>query len=646
LNEEKIRVLLIEDNPGDARLLKETFARVYSPLFEITHVDCLNVGLQHLVRENFDVVFLDLSLPDASGIETLMQVQAVAPNRPIMVMTGIDDEELAVRALQKGAQDYLVKGKVDKDLLVRATRYAIERKRTEVERQRLVRRAQTQSLLVRRILDTVKEGILTLNAKREVVIANPAGHLYLARLGGVSVGDELTRLGNRTLSELLSPSERVLPQEVVLEDESKQIFEIHVSPSPLGQEEDGCTLLIRDVTEARQIQLRAQKQERQAAVGQLASGISHDFNNILGSILLYTEILMESPNMGEKDKERLKTIMDQSQRAAALTKQILDFSRSGLIEPYRIDLVPFLEQVAKLLGRTLPENIRLYLVRKQNRYVVNADPVRLQQVFMNLAVNSRDAMPDGGELKIKLETLSIDGENPSNVPDMPEGEWVRIIIQDTGVGMPQDVLPHIFEPFYTTKAPGEGSGLGLAQVYGIITQHEGYVDVTSEVGKGTSIFLYLPAQPGPVEDVVILEKPAQPGNSKERLLVVEDDAGARTAVSEALKAYAYDVLSASNGVEALEVIEENRGKIDLVISDLVMPGMSGVTLYKRLAKDHPEISVMVMTGYPLKQDTRELLESGGITWLAKPIHMRSLVRAIHKVLRSEEPKIPAEISAG
>lgn len=643
MNEERVKVLLIEDSPSDAKILKVTFSRVFSPIFEITHVESLNAGLQHLAWDEFDVVFLDLSLPDASGIETLLQVQAVGPNLPILVLTGIDDQDLAVKAMQKGAQDYLVKGKVDQDLLVRATRYAIERKRTEVERQRLVRRAQTQSLLVRRILDTVKEGILTLNANREVVMANPAGHLYLARLGGVKIGDELTKLGDRSLNELLDPSERVLPQEVVLEGDNKEVFEVHVNPSPLGQEEDGCTLLIRDVTEVRHIQVRAQKQERQAAVGQLASGIAHDFNNIMGSILLYTEMLMESPNMGEKDQERLKTIMDQSQRAAALTRQILDFSRSGLIEPHRIDLIPFLEQVAKLLGRTLPENIRLFLVRKDNQYVVNADPVRLQQVFMNLAVNSRDAMPEGGELRIKLETLRVNMENPSTIPDMPAGDWVQIIVTDTGVGMAQDVLPHIFEPFYTTKQPGEGSGLGLAQVYGIITQHEGYVDVTSEVDKGTSIFLYLPAHPGPVEDVVVLDKPTQSSNSKETLLVVEDDAAARTAVSEALRAYNYDVFSAANGMEALKVVEARQGKIDLVLSDLIMPGMSGVTLYKRLAQDYPEINVMVMTGYPLKEDTRELLEEGGITWLAKPIHMRSLVRAIQKVLNTENAKVSSEV---
>jgi two-component system cell cycle sensor histidine kinase/response regulator CckA len=645
LSEETIKVLLIEDNRSDAKLLKVTFSRVYSPIYEITHVEDLNSGLQYLAWEDFDVIFLDLTLPDASGIETLLQVQAVAPNVPILVLTGIDDEDLAVNAMQKGAQDYLVKGKVDQELLVRATRYAIERKRAEVERQHLVKRAQTQSLLVRRILDTVKEGILTLNAQSEVVMANPAGHLYLARLAEIRVGEKLTRLGDRTLTELLDAVGGVLPQEVVLEGDNKQVFEIHVNPSPLGQEEDGCTLLIRDVTEARQIQLRAQKQERQAAVGQLASGIAHDFNNILGSILLYTEMLIESPNMGEKDQERLKTIMDQSQRAAALTRQILDFSRSGLIEPHRIDLVPFLEQVAKLLGRTLPENIRLYLVRKDHQYVVNADPVRLQQVFMNLAVNSRDAMPEGGDLRVKLETLRVDGEKPSTIPDIPEGEWVRITISDTGIGIPQDVVPHIFEPFYTTKPPGEGSGLGLAQVYGIVTQHEGFVDVSSEVGKGTSIFIYLPAHPGPVEDVVILDKPAQDGNSKERLLVVEDDAATRTAISEALRAYNYDVLSAANGMEALKLVEQKQGEIDLVLSDLIMPGMSGVTLYKRLGKDYPDISVIFMTGYPLKEDTRELLEAGGVTWLAKPIHMRSLARAIRKVLSTEKSKLPADMIA-
>jgi two-component system cell cycle sensor histidine kinase/response regulator CckA len=326
-----------------------------------------------------------------------------------------------------------------------------------------------------------------------------------------------------------------------------------------------------------------------------------------------------------------------------LTRQILDFSRSGLIEPYRMDLVPFLEQVAKLLGRTLPENIRLYLVRKENQYVVNADPGRLQQVMMNLAVNSRDAMPDGGELRVKLEKLMVDRDTPSTIPDMPEGEWVRITVSDSGTGIAQDVLPRIFEPFYTTKAPGEGSGLGLAQVYGIITQHEGYVDVRSEVGKGTSIYLYLPAHPGPVEDVVILDKPIQSRTSKEKLLVVEDDAGARRAISEALRSYRYEVISTANGKEALRILGEYHGEFDLVISDLIMPGMSGVTLYKRLAKDYPKISMMVMTGYPLKEETRELLENDGITWLAKPIHMRSLVRAIQKVLKAEKKQVSVEM---
>jgi signal transduction histidine kinase len=646
LNEENIRVLLIEDSLNDAQLLQDLLSRVFSPVFEITHVDSLNDGLQHLAWEDFDVVFLDLSLPDGSGVEILLQVQAVAPNRPILVMTGVDDEDIAVKAMQKGAQDYLVKGKVDQEVLVRAIRYSIERKKTEVERQRLVRRAQTQSLLVRRILDTVKEGILTLNAKHEVVMANPAGHLYLARLGGIRVGDELTRLGDRPISELLDPSDKVLPFEVVLEGENKQVFEVHVNPSPLGQKEDGCTLLIRDVTDARQIQLRAQKQERQAAVGQLASGIAHDFNNILGSILLYTEILIESPNMGEKDKERLSTIMEQSQRAAALTRQILDFSRSGLIEPHRIDLVPFLEQVAKLLGRTLPENIRLFLIRDENQFIVNADPVRLQQVLMNLAVNSRDALPEGGELRIKLESLHINENNAPSTPELPEGDWVLITVSDNGIGIPEDVLPHIFEPFFTTKAPGEGSGLGLAQVYGIISQHEGFVDVESEDGKGTAIFIYLPAQAGPVEDVVVIDKPTQDDVAKETLVVVEDDRTARTAVSEALRAYNYKVLSASNGTEALNLIQKEQGQVDLVLSDLVMPGMSGVALYKRLKEEYPDIEVMVMTGYPLKEDTRELLEDGGVTWLAKPMHMRSLVRAIQKVLRPTPVEEPVDVPVG
>jgi signal transduction histidine kinase len=635
LANEQIHVLLVEDNASDAKFVQDILLGVVSPIFTFSHVERLNIALQHLAWEEIDVVLLDLTLPDAQGLETFIQVHAIAPDTPILILTSIDDEGLANNAMQNGAQDYLVKGKLETDLLLRSIRYAIERKKAEVERQLLQRNTQTQNELVQRILDAVNEGILTLNAKKEIVFANPVAQEYLAILSEVGEGDELSELGGLPLEELLQETDIAFPHEIILDGDQKRVFELHVSSSPLGQAEEGYTLLIRETTAARQIQVLSQEQERQAAVGQLASGIAHDFNNIVGSIILYSEMLMNDTNLVGKDRERLATILHQAQRAAGLTRQILDFSRTGLIEPHLVNLARFMENVAKLLTRTLPENIRLSLLQKDEKLVVNVDPVRMQQVLMNLAVNARDAMPDGGQLLIELENISVSEGDIPPVPEMEAGDWVRLSIADTGVGIDEEIRPHIFEPFYTTKEPGEGSGLGLAQVYGIVKQHDGHIAVESEIGKGTVIRIFLPSHHGDAEAPLVYDQPVNMNNNKDTLLVVEDDFNTRTAVSEALQSYNFSVLSAVDGQEALNIIEKHDGKIDLVLSDLVMPGMSGISLYRELKQNHPDIDMMMMTGYPMSDNTREMLEEGGVTWLAKPIHSRSLVRAVRKVLQRE-----------
>jgi signal transduction histidine kinase len=635
LSTQKIHVLLIEDNISDAKFLKDSLLGIVSPIFTFSHVERLNLGLQHLAWEQFDVVLLDLTLPDAQGLDTFIQVNAVAPDTPILIMTSIDDEALAVKAMQSGAQDYLIKGKVDTDLMLRSIRYAIERKGAEVERQELLMNSQHQSDLVTQILDTVNEGILTLNAKREIVLANPAAQEYLSVLGDDGEGHELMTLGGRSLEVFLRDADTNLPHEIIIDGDDQRIFELYVSSSTLGQAEEGYTLLIRDTTAVRQVQVQSLEQERQAAVGQLASGIAHDFNNIVGSIILYCEMLMNETDLVGKDRERLATILHQAQRAAGLTRQILDFSRTGLIEPHRVDLVRFMEHVVKLLTRTLPENIRLSLLQKDDSHIANVDPVRMQQVLMNLAVNARDAMPEGGELLIELSNVTVAEDEIAPTPDIAAGEWVRISFVDTGEGIAEEALPRIFEPFFTTKGPGEGSGLGLAQVDGIIKQHDGHIAVESEVGKGTSISIFLPSHKGEAESSFIPDQSEKSDGEMDTLLVVEDDFNTRTAVTEALQSHNFSVLCAGDGQEALDIIGKHNGKIDLVLSDLVMPNMSGIMLFRELKQKHPDIGMMVMTGYPMSDNTRETLEEGGVTWLAKPIHSRSLIRAIRKALYQE-----------
>jgi C4-dicarboxylate-specific signal transduction histidine kinase len=397
----------------------------------------------------------------------------------------------------------------------------------------------------------------------------------------------------------------------------------------------GWVLVIRDVTETRVIQRRAQLQERLAAVGQLAAGIAHDFNNILGAIILYSEMALHTPDLDPKNRERLTTIFQQAERAATLTRQILDFSRRTVMDQTPIDLATFLIETEELLSRTLREHIRIELDFADEHYVVNADPTRMQQIIMNLALNAQDAMPDGGDLRFELSRLRVvEGQLPP-YRDMAPGPWVQLRVSDTGVGIPPEITAHIFEPFYTTKDPGDGSGLGLAQVYGIVKQHGGFIDVESHLGLGTTFIIYLPALEVEIERPDVLPRFIPANGHRELILVVEDDEATLRAVNEILETLNYRVLSAKDGRQALNIIEHHNGGVDLVLSDLVMPEMGGVALYHELEDRKIDAKMIFMTGYPLGTGTRELLDHKKVTWLQKPIRSDTLAKVINDTLNGK-----------
>ncbi len=390
--------------------------------------------------------------------------------------------------------------------------------------------------------------------------------------------------------------------------------------------------IIRDVTAARNAQKRAKLQDRLAAVGQLAAGIAHDFNNILGTIILYSELMLNSNDLDPKERERLDTIFNQAQRGAKLTAQILDFGRKSVMERHVLDLVPFFKDLENLLSRTLPENVKLtFSYNDEEHYYINADPTRMQQVVMNLALNARDAMPEGGDLIFDISQFEvITGSAPFR--DMPAGPWVRIRVSDTGVGIPPDVMPHIFEPFFTTKPQGRGTGLGLAQVYGIVKQHEGYIDADSQEMLGSMFTIYCPAMTDVVLSEHVIEYESIIGGTGETILVVEDDEATRKAICEILESMGYQLLNVGDGEEALEVIKDENAHIKLIISDLVMPNMGGRDLYDAVESSYPEIKMILMTGYPLGSHTRELLDRRRVIWLQKPLTSESLSKAVLQML--------------
>jgi signal transduction histidine kinase/CheY-like chemotaxis protein len=501
-----------------------------------------------------------------------------------------------------------------------------------IERIALLERIQENAQQVQYIIDTVPEGVILLDEECRVVLANPVAQSYLVNLADFSPEEILARLGDKPLAELLDVENQNLWFEVEDSGPPRQIFEIGTQPLEKGANPGGWVVVVREVTHERETQTRIQMQERLATVGQLAAGIAHDFNNILAAIVVYADLLKRDPKLLSASQERLSIIQQQVHRAASLIRQILDFSRRSVMEQSMLDLLPFVKELDKLLRRVLPETIQIELNYQPGVYLVNADPTRLQQVFMNLAVNARDASADGGVLKFDLDQVNILDDETPPCPEIPVGTWNRITVKDSGEGIPSDVLPHIFEPFFTTKPVGEGTGLGLAQAYGIIKQHNGYIDAHSEIGKGTVFHIYLPAQQPVYEQADHPELPAEGKGSGETLLLVEDDYSTREAMKTLLEDLGYQVMVASNGQEALEIYEPKADQIDLVVSDMVMPVMGGVTLYQNLKVRWPDVKMLFITGHPEKEGDRTLLESGNVNWLQKPFSVGVFNEAIYNLI--------------
>ncbi len=502
-----------------------------------------------------------------------------------------------------------------------------------VERLGLLEKTQEQARQVQQIVDTVPEGMLLLDADLRVALANPLAREYLAVLADANVGDTLTQLGGRPLAELLTSPPQGLWHEVEIDGPPHGVFEMIARPMEAGPESEGWVLVIRDVTREREIQQRIQQRDRLAAVGQLAAGIAHDFNNIMAVIVLYTHMALRRSDVPPQVRERLTTIDRQATRATDLVQQILDFSRRAVLERRPMDLVTFLKEQVRLLERTLPESIKIDLMYGMGEHMVNADPTRMQQVIMNLALNARDAMPEGGELHIGLERIGIEPGGLSPLPEMEAGEWVRVTVTDTGTGIPPDVLPRIFEPFFTTRAP-LGTGLGLAQVYGIVKQHEGHVDVTTKVGEGTTFVFYLPALPvSQPEESRLSKMPDLLKGQGETILVVEDNAAMREALVDGLEMLNYQSLEAENGREALATFERHGDEIALVLSDLVMPEMGGIMLFHALRQRNPAVRVVILTGYPLAEEAGELRAQGIADWIQKPVDLEQLAEVMDRVLK-------------
>ena len=508
----------------------------------------------------------------------------------------------------------------------------IENRSLIAETERLLSKTQKQANDLQQIMDIVPDGIILLGADQRIVVANRSAQSYLSHFTDASIGDRLDAIGDLRVSSLLGHQPSMPSWRELTTSDQQSIFEVSAR-TLVGKDDDAdCLVILRNVTEQRKEDDYLKAQERLATVGQLAAGIAHDFNNIMAVITLYTQLTMRTPELPDKDKRRLATVQQQAQRAADLIRQILDFSRQSVLERKPTSLLLFLRDLVSSLQYSLPDEIEVKLDYEDGEYLVIADPNRIERALTNLAYNAREAMPQGGALSLRLTSLSLTSKLSFPLPDMSAGLWYVIEMTDTGMGFPREDIAHLFEPFFKTRPLGKRTGLGLAQVYGIIKQHDGFIDVESRVGVGTTFTIYLPAYETPVKlaplpDFADLNK----GNG-ETILIVEDEASTREGLADISTSLNYKVLTAADGLEALDVYEANKDDIDLIVSDMIMPKMSGSELYDELKSRYSSVKLIVLTGYPLDQGGQELLSQGIVDFIQKPVLVEDFAEAIQAAL--------------
>ncbi|HLY16518.1 MAG TPA: ATP-binding protein [Bryobacteraceae bacterium] len=392
-------------------------------------------------------------------------------------------------------------------------------------------------------------------------------------------------------------------------------------------------ILAENVTERKELEARLGQAQKMQAIGQLAGGVAHDFNNLLTVILGQAEGLLEGP-LSADQRSRLQDVQQAATRASALTRQLLAFSRRQILQPQLLNVNTLITQMSGLLGRLIRENIELTFVPGTDVGFIRADPNQIEQVVMNLTVNAQDALAQGGKISIETARVRIDSTNGQNSPSEP-GDYVRIIVRDTGEGMDRETQAHVFEPFFTTKKVGEGSGLGLATSYGIVKQSGGQIQLESEPGKGTVFSVFLPRVADSHQPVAepLTATAHPPPTGRETVLVAEDEAGVRELVTTQLRRLGYKVLAAASGEEALGIARAHTGTIDLLLSDVVMPKMGGRELALELQKIRPGLHVMFVSGYA-GQTTEQALKGSGACILGKPFSLKELATTVRIALES------------
>jgi PAS domain S-box-containing protein len=443
---------------------------------------------------------------------------------------------------------------------------------------------------------------------------------------------------NLVLDDTLRNGESVQNLETRRYAKDGRLLDVSISASRYYDDEGrpaGMLMMLRDISEKKRLEAQLLQAHKMEAIGTLAGGIAHDFNNILQAISGYTQIILMGKDLSDPDYDKLDAIERSAQRASDLTKRLLIFGRKLESQLKPVSLNQEVMQVVKMLGRTIPKMIEIECRLAEDIQIIDADPVQIEQILMNLGINARDAMPDGGKLTFSTERVTLDEDYCKSHLGCKPGNYVRLSVSDTGQGIEKDVIEHIFEPFFTTKETGKGTGLGLAMVYGIVQNHGGHMTVESELAHGVTFDIFFPIRE--VKDRTPVFKRAQSfvRGGGETILLVDDEESIRELGQEVLSRFGYRVLTASDGESALKLYQREPKEVDLVILDFIMPGMGGDKCLRGLLELNPQAKVLMASGYSVNEAAKEAIEAGAKGFVAKPYQVREMLGVVREVLEGE-----------
>jgi len=641
------QLLIADDSKADVDLCLHELKKS-GLTFTADVVSKLEEFQQKLKEKPIDVVVTDYRMSGWTGMDALATVKEIAPYVPLILLTGTLGEQLAVECIKQGVSDYVLKDHINR--LPMALRRAKDERDLRESEKKAVEALREREARYRSLVDNASHGIYWTSPDGTISYVNPA----LVRMLGYDSQEEL--LAIKTTEPIFRDRERrrALREEyerngridasVEWKRKDGRLITVRLSGRQSKDEfgNECVEALVEDVTERSGLEAQLLQAQKFEAIGQLAGGIAHDFNNVIGAIIGWADLGLEETEDGSPLRRHFEKVQQQAKRAAGLTRQLLAFARRQILEPREMDLNQSVAETLSLLEKVIGGNIDVKANLAANMPAVRADPTQLEQVLMNLCINARDAMPEGGRLIIETAPVFFDEEACKLQPLARPGDYAMLSVTDSGTGMDSATLDRMFEPFFTTKELGKGTGLGLATVYGVVRQHGGFIKVYSEVGIGTTFRIYMPLNslaPPPVERH---EESARVRGGKETLLVAEDHEGLRQLAVETLTKLGYAVIAAADGEEAVRTFREHKDRIDLVLLDVVLPKLNGPEVYARISALKPEIAVIFATGYSPDIALMNKVLQQNLPVLQKPYAARDLGRKVRERLDG----LPARAAPG